>query len=149
VYFFPFIFVLLCIIILLITSSIAHSAKRQYITYSEADFEVFCPTGATHCTDGGEIWHGGVDLSSVLISPPSVQGYSTAKTEVFYSEHTKIRNINAPRVCIPCAIFTNLQSFYLVSGCVNKIWIDLFKGLWSYRGFKLRGLCFPQIFSTP
>jgi len=31
----------------------AHSARRQYLIYSEADFEVFHPTGATHCTDGG------------------------------------------------------------------------------------------------
>jgi len=26
--------------------------------YSEADFEVFHPTGTTRCTDGGKIWHG-------------------------------------------------------------------------------------------
>jgi len=26
---------------------------RDYLSYSEADFEVF------HCTDGGEIWHAG------------------------------------------------------------------------------------------
>ena len=30
----------------------AHSARRQYLIYSEADFKVFRPTGATHCTDG-------------------------------------------------------------------------------------------------
>jgi len=30
--------------------------------YSEADFEVFRPAGATRCTDGGEIWHGWGDL---------------------------------------------------------------------------------------
>ena len=30
-----------------------------------------------------------------------------------------------------------------------KIWLDLLKGLWSYRGFKLRGSGFPQIFSAP
>jgi len=41
------------------TGSIAHSAKRRYLSYSEADFEVFRPAGATRCTDGGEIWHGG------------------------------------------------------------------------------------------
>jgi len=28
---------------------------RAYISYSEADFEVFHPAGATHCTDAGEI----------------------------------------------------------------------------------------------
>ena len=30
-----------------------------------------------------------------------------------------------------------------------KIWLDLLKGLWSHRGFKLRGSGFPQIFSAP
>jgi len=43
----------------LFTGSIARSAKRRYLIYSEADFEVFLPAGATRCTDGGEIWHGG------------------------------------------------------------------------------------------
>jgi len=28
---------------------------------SQADFEVFRPTGATRCTDAGEIWRGGGD----------------------------------------------------------------------------------------
>jgi len=39
------------------TGSIARSASRRYLVYSEADFEVFRPSGATRCTDGGEIWH--------------------------------------------------------------------------------------------
>ena len=30
----------------------------RYLVYSEANFEVFRPAGATRCTDGGEIWHG-------------------------------------------------------------------------------------------
>ena len=30
----------------------------RYLVYSEADFEVFRPAGATRCTDWGEIWHG-------------------------------------------------------------------------------------------
>ena len=34
------------------TGSIARSAKRRYLIYSEADFEVFHPAGATRCTDG-------------------------------------------------------------------------------------------------
>jgi len=41
------------------TGSIARSAKRRYLGYSEVDFEVFRPAEATRCTDGGEIWHGG------------------------------------------------------------------------------------------
>ena len=38
----------------------------RYLVYSEADFEVFRPAGATCCTDGGEIWHGGGDRSPLL-----------------------------------------------------------------------------------
>ena len=34
----------------------------RYLVYSEADFEVFRPAGATRCTDGVEIWHGKGDL---------------------------------------------------------------------------------------
>jgi len=41
------------------TGSIARSAKRRYLIYTEADFEVFRPAGATRYTDGGEIWRGG------------------------------------------------------------------------------------------
>ena len=60
----------------LITGSIARSAKRRYLSYSEGDFLVFRPAGATRCTDGGEIWHGLVDrryTPPCQISPPSVQ----------------------------------------------------------------------------
>ena len=35
--------------------------KAPVFNYAESDFEVFRPAGATRCTDGGEIWHGGVD----------------------------------------------------------------------------------------
>jgi len=34
------------------TGSIARSASRRYLVYSEADFEVFRPAGATRYTDG-------------------------------------------------------------------------------------------------
>ena len=46
----------------LITGSIALSTTRRYLIYSQADFEVFRPTGVTRCNDGGEIWHRGGDL---------------------------------------------------------------------------------------
>jgi len=69
-----------------ITGSIAHSASRRYLIHWEADFEVFRPTGATRCTDGGEIWHGGCQMS-----PPSVQrqGCRTPKTEIFTQNRPK------------------------------------------------------------
>jgi len=53
------VFLSLC---LFVTVSIARSVSLRpcrYLIYSEADFAVFRPTGATRCTDGGEIWHGG------------------------------------------------------------------------------------------
>jgi len=46
---------LLWSLVLIITSSIALSARRQYLIYSEADFEVFHPTGVPHCTDGAKL----------------------------------------------------------------------------------------------
>jgi len=75
-------------VIIIITGSIARSASHQYLVYSEADFEVFRPVGATRCTDVDNIWHGGGDQSSpppCHISPPSVQqqGRRTPKTEIF------------------------------------------------------------------
>jgi len=39
----------------IVTGGIARSAKRRYLSISEADFEVFRPTGATRCTNKGEI----------------------------------------------------------------------------------------------
>ena len=66
--------------VLFVTGSIARSATRRYLIDSEADFEVFRPTWATRCTDGGEIWHG-----ICQISPLSVQrqGCRTPKIEIF------------------------------------------------------------------
>jgi len=61
----------------------------RYLLYSEADFEVFRPAGATRCNDGGEIWRGGWDLRS----PP-------------------------PRVSL-VRFSQNLQSLYLISGRVG------------------------------
>jgi len=49
-----------------VTRSIAQSATCQYLIYSEADFEVLHPAGATRCTDLGEIWHGGGDFGPLL-----------------------------------------------------------------------------------
>jgi len=42
--------------ILVVTGSIARSAKRRCLSYSKADFEVSRPAGATRCTDWGEIF---------------------------------------------------------------------------------------------
>ena len=36
------------------TGGIAHSEARRHLSYAEADFEVFRPTGAIRCAEGGE-----------------------------------------------------------------------------------------------
>jgi len=82
-----FIWILTCLC-LCFYCSIFHCAMRRYLIYSDANFEVFRPAGATRCTDGGEIWHGGGERRSPTpcqISPPSVQrlGYRTPKTAFF------------------------------------------------------------------
>ena len=43
----------------------------RYLVYSEADFEVFRPAGATRSTDGGEIWHGG-GCNDKGVGPPKL-----------------------------------------------------------------------------
>ena len=64
----------------------AQRACTVYLSYSEADFEVFLPAGATRCTDGGEIWHEGGDLPSFVpnFTPirATVRVYDP-KTEIF------------------------------------------------------------------
>jgi len=40
-----------------LTAALRTAQTCRYLVYSEADFEVFHPAGATRCTDGGEIWH--------------------------------------------------------------------------------------------
>ena len=49
-----------------ITGSMRAAQACRYLIYSEADFEVSRPEGASRCTDGGEIWLGGGDRSSLL-----------------------------------------------------------------------------------
>ena len=46
------------------------AAQGRYINikaYSEGDFEVFRPAGATRCTDGSEIWRG--EWTDLLSTP--------------------------------------------------------------------------------
>jgi len=70
----------ICLFTFFLPAALRAAQTCRYLVYSEADFEVFRPTGATCCTDGGEIWHGGGDLR-----PPSMQrqGCRTPKIEIF------------------------------------------------------------------
>jgi len=53
------------------TGSTAHSTTRQYLIYSEADFEVVGPTGATHCTDAMTVKFGMEEGPKVSSSMPN------------------------------------------------------------------------------
>jgi len=52
----------LCI---LLPAALREAQTCRYLVYSEANFEVFRPAGATRCTDGGEIWHGGASMPNI------------------------------------------------------------------------------------
>jgi len=79
---------------------------------------------------------------------PSVQrqGCRTPKTEIFTQIDQNVE-YKRPTGAYPlrdfhkiCRIFTPSQDALAV-----KIWLDLLEGLWSYGGFKLRGLVSPKI----
>jgi len=136
----------------LITGSNVRSATRRYLISSEADFELFCPAGATRCTNLGEISRGGGDWSPRQISPQSVQrlGYRSPKTEIFllrFGQNVDKRPAGAyllrnfPKICRVCTPFQYALAV--------KISLDLLKGLRSYGGFKLTRFGCPQIFSAP
>ena len=98
----------------IVTGSIERSAKRRYISYSEADFEVFRPTEATRCTDGSEIWHRGVHWKSTppwQISPHRCNNKDIGPLKlIFYHEI--------------CRVCTSFQDALTV-----KIWMDLLRGV--------------------
>ena len=48
-------------ILVYLLAALREAQTCRYLVYSEANFEVFRPAGATRCTDGGEIWRGGGD----------------------------------------------------------------------------------------
>jgi len=69
--------------------------KGRYLSYSQADFEVFLTRRGDMLHGWGEIWRGGV--AQVHSSVPNFT----------------IRNMNAPQKRIPCAIFTKFVEFLL------------------------------------
>jgi len=102
-----------CLLFPFLPAALRAAQACRYLIYSEADFEVFRPAGATRCTDGVEILHGGGDHRSPpprQISPPSVQrqGCRTPKLKFLLGFD---RNLEYKRPCIPCAIFTKFAKF--------------------------------------
>jgi len=103
--------------------SIARSATRRYLIYSEADFEGFRPAGATRCTDGGEIWHGG----RPKVPPPGQisphrckdKGIRPLKLKFLLRFDQNVEYKLCPAGVSLARFSQNLQCFYLVSGCVS------------------------------
>jgi len=133
------------------TGSIARSASRRYLVYPEADFEVFRPARATRCTDGGEIWHGGGAVPHAKfhphrcnnkgVGPPKVKFLLRFNQNVEYKRPAGAYSLrDFHKICRVCTPFQDALAV--------KSWLDLLEGLWSYGGFKLRGLVSPK-FSVP
>ena len=107
-------------------------------------FWVFCPAGATLCTDGvkfgtAEETHrcndkviGPPKLKFLLIFDQNVEYTRPAGAYSFHDFH-KIW-----RIC------TSFQVALAI-----KVLLGLLKGLWSYWRFNLTGCGYPQIFSVP
>jgi len=100
-----------------------------YLIYSEADFEVFRPAGATRCTDGGEIWQGGGAVPNF----GATMVYRTPKLKflLIFDQNVEYRR---PAGAYPlhdfhkiCRICTSFQDALAI-----KVSLDLLKGLWSY-----------------
>jgi len=137
-----------------ITGSTAHSTSRRNLVYSEADFEVVRPTGATRCTDGGALLHasGFCPLLHAKFHPHRCNDKGVGPQKLkFLLRFGQNVEYKCPAGAYPlrdfhkiCRICTPFQDALAV-----KIWLDLLQRLWSYGGFKLRGSGFPQIFSAP
>jgi len=113
----------LCVVShLLITGSIARSTKRQYISYSEGDFEVFHPLEQR-------------DWMKILLKFDQTSEYKRPTGAYPLHNFHKI-----------CRVYISVSRF--VSFPV-KIWMDLIKGLWSYGGFSVEGSSFPKYSAPP
>jgi len=64
-------------VLCIFTGSIARSAKLRYLSYSEADFEVFHLAGATCCTEASV-------PNFTLIDWCNDQGIGPPKLKIFY-----------------------------------------------------------------
>jgi len=80
----------------------------RYCFYSRADFRVFRPAGATHCS--------GPSAPQCQISPWSVQGWGLRPPKL---KKWNFTNLNAPKGRVPCMIFTKFTNFMRVLSLHN------------------------------
>jgi len=105
--------------------------RAGYLSYSQTDFDVFRPAGATRCTDGGEIWHGGEDAK---FYPHRCNDKGTGlpklKFLLRFDENVEYKRSAGAYALRDfhefCTICNEFQDALAI-----KIWMDLLKGLRS------------------
>ena len=131
----------------LLPAALCAAQTCWYLVYSEADFEVFHPAGATRCTDGtkGPLLHAKFhphQCNDKGVGLPKLKFLLRFDRNVEYKRPAGVYPLrDFHKICRVCTSFEDALGV--------KIWLDLLKGLWSYGGFKLRGSGIPQIFSAP
>ena len=101
---------------ILVTGSLARSASRRDLIYSEADFEVFRLAGATRCTDGvkfGVVLHAKFHLNQCNdkgVGPPKLKFILRFDQNVEYKRPAGVSLVR---------FSPNLQSLYHISGSVS------------------------------
>jgi len=131
----------------LIIGSIARTAKRRHLSYSEVHFGVFRPAWATRYTDKGEIWRGGSALLHAKFRAHLCNDKGTGPQNWnFYWDFTKILNINAPQGRISLVRLYEIYRFCtpFQDALIGKIWMNLLKGFRSYRVLSWGGLVSPN-----
>jgi len=101
------------------TCSIARSEKCRYLSYSEADFEVFRPAGATGCTD--EVKFGVKEGTLPAKLHPHLcndKGIGPLKLE-FLLRFDQNMEYKRPAGVHPLRFSQKLQHFYSVLGCIS------------------------------
>jgi len=136
------------------TGSIARSASRRYLIYSDADIEVFRPAGATRCTDGVKFGteEGTFDpLLHAEFHPHRCNdkgvGPHKLKFLLRFDQNVEYKRPAWPYPLRDFRKFAEFVPFY--DALAVKIWLDFLQGLWSYGGFKLRGLFTPKYSAYP
>ena len=116
---------MICVIF---TGSIARSARRRYLVYPEADFEVFRPAAAPRCTDG-ELLHAKFHphrCNDKGVGPQKLEFLLRFDQNVEYKRPAgayPLRDFH--KLCRVCTSFQDALGV--------KILLYLLKGLWSYR----------------
>jgi len=137
------------------TGSIARSATRPYLSYSEAILRFFAPQGRHFAPIGVKFdMKEGTNVPSSMRSPPPCQisphrcndkgiGPPKLKFLLRFDQNVKYKRLAGAYPLRDfhkiCRIFTLFQYALVI-----KISLDFLNRLWSYGGFKFTGSGYPQ-----